>query len=153
LIVPDDPNVTALAQATFDITEYVVAIADKEGLAPGLEPMPGGIAMHFACHARAQNMGAKGAEMLRLIPSTDVSVIERCSGHGGTWGVKKDHFPVAIKYARGTVKRAADANKALLASECPLAGKHLAQGFESLEGSPKVESLHPIQILAKAYGL
>jgi glycerol-3-phosphate dehydrogenase subunit C len=153
LIVPDDPNVKALAQATFDITEYVVAIADKEGLAPGLEPVPGGIAMHFACHARAQNMGAKGAEMLRLIPSTDVSVIERCSGHGGTWGVKKDHFPVAIKYARGTVKRAADANKALLASECPLAGKHLAQGFESLEGSPKVESLHPIQILAKAYGL
>ena len=130
LIVPDDPDVKALSQATYDITEYVVAIADGEGIAPGLEPLPGGVAVHFACHARAQNMGNMGADMLRLIPETDVSVIERCSGHGGSWGVKKGNFEITTKFARQTVKRAADANKALLASECPLAGKHLAQGFE-----------------------
>ena len=110
--------------------------------------------LHLACHARAQNMGPMGADMLRLIPNTDVSVIERCSGHGGTWGIKKDHFPVAAKFARGTMKRAADSGKAMLASECPLAGKHLAQVFETLpEGGKAIESLHPIQILAKAYGL
>jgi glycerol-3-phosphate dehydrogenase subunit C len=154
LILPDDPDVKALARATYDLSEYVVSIADKEGMAPGLEPVPGGVALHLACHARAQNMGPVGAELLRLIPDTDVSVIERCSGHGGTWGVKKDHFPVAAKYARGTVKRAADSGKALLASECPLAGKHLAQVFETLpEGARTTSALHPIQILAKAYGL
>ena len=153
LIVPEDENVKALAQATFDIAEYVVSIADKEGIAPGLSPVPGGVAMHFACHARAQNMGAMGADMLRLIPETDVTVIERCSGHGGSWGVKKEHFPVATKYARATVRRAADAGKALLASECPLAGKHLVQGFEAIDGAKPSEALHPIQILAKAYGL
>src|SRR5262249_7310162 len=57
LIVPDDPNVKALSQATYDITEYVVAIADGEGIAPGLKPLPGGVAVHIPCHARAQNMG------------------------------------------------------------------------------------------------
>jgi len=155
LIVPDDENVKALAQATYDITEYVVEIATHEGLAPGLQPVDGGIALHFACHARAQNMGAKGAEMLRLIPQADVSVIERCSGHGGSWGVKKENFAIATKFARQTVKRAADAKKSYLASECPLAGKHIAQGFETLgDDAPKdVTPLHPIQILAKAYGL
>ncbi len=153
LILPDDPDVKALAQATFDITEYVVAIADHEGIAPGLEPLAGGVAVHLACHARAQNMGAMGADMLRLIPDTDVAVIERCSGHGGSWGVKKGNFAVATKFARTTVRRAADAGKTYLASECPLAGKHLAQGFENIEGAEKKESLHPIQILAKAYGL
>ncbi len=155
LIVPDDENVRILAQAAYDITEYVVEIAHQEGAADGLSPLPRGIALHLACHARAQNMGPMGAEMLRLIPETDVTVVERCSGHGGSWGVKKDNFEVARKFARQTVRRAADANKGYLASECPLAGKHLAQGFESLDepAQKTVQALHPIQILAKAYGL
>jgi len=155
LIVPDDPNVKALSQATYDITEYVVEIADTEGMAPGLNAVPGGVALHMACHARAQNMGNMGAEMLRLIPETDVSVIERCSGHGGSWGVKKGNFEIATKFARQTVRRTVDAKKGYLASECPLAGKHIAQGLETAEGAPREtpRSYHPIEILAKAYGL
>lgn len=155
LIVPDDENVQALARATYDITEYIVDIAGKEGMAAGLAPLPGGVALHLACHARAQNMGPKGAEMLRLIPETDITVVERCSGHGGSWGIKKDNFEVATKFARQTVRKAANADKLYLASECPLAGKHLAQGFENLDGPAQktVQALHPIQILAKAYGL
>ena len=159
LIVPDDPDVRALSQSTYDISEYIVDIADKEGMAPGLSPVDGGIALHLACHARAQNMGAMGAEMLRVIPETDVSVIERCSGHGGSWGIKKGNFEVATKFARQTVRRAADANKAFIASECPLAGKHIAQGFENLDSGTKEapqgprRTLHPIEILALAYGL
>ncbi len=155
LIVPDDENVKALSQATYDITEYVVEIADQHGIADGLSPMTGGVSLHLACHARAQNMGAKGAEMLRLIPETDVAVVERCSGHGGSWGIKKGNFEVATKFARQTVKKVTNAKKAYLASECPLAGKHIAQGCEGGEGSEtdKAESLHPIQILAKSYGL
>jgi len=155
LIVPDDENVKVLSQAAYDITEYVVEIADTQGIAPGLAAVPGGVAMHVACHARAQNMGNKGAEMLRLIPETDVSVVERCSGHGGSWGIKQGNFEFATKFARQTVKRAADAKKTYLASECPLAGKHLAQGFENIEGTSREgqRAFHPIEILAKAYGL
>ena len=152
LIVSEDENVRTLARATFDICEYIVDIAGKEGLAPGLNA-GASVALHFACHARAQNMGAKAAEMLRLIPQADVAVIERCSGHGGSWGVKKANFEVATKFARQPVRRAADANKTYLASECPLAGKHLAQGLGTGDHAKTVEPLHPIQIFAKAYGL
>ena len=70
LIVPDDPAVKKLSEATFDVAEYIVDIARKEGLAPGLEPLDGGVTLHIACHARAQNMGQKATEMLRLIPDT-----------------------------------------------------------------------------------
>jgi len=154
LIVPDDPDVKALSQATYDISEYIVDIADKEGMAPGMSPVAGGVALHLACHARAQNMGAMGAEMLRVIPETDVSVIERCSGHGGSWGVRKGNFEIAAKFARQTVRRTADANKAFIASECPLAGKHIAQGFEKLDSAPREgqRAFHPIELVAKAYG-
>ena len=155
LILPNDPDVKALSQATYDISEYIVDIADKEGIAPGMIPIAGGVALHLACHARAQNMGAMGAEMLRIIPETDVSVIERCSGHGGSWGIKKGNFEIATKFARQTVKRTADAGKAFIASECPLAGKHIAQGFEKLDGASHEapRAFHPIELLAQAYGL
>ena len=84
---PEAAAVARLAVAVSEISEYVVDIARNEGLAHGLRPLDGTIAVHVACHARAQNMGRKTADMLALLPETEVTVIERCSGHGGSWGV------------------------------------------------------------------
>jgi glycerol-3-phosphate dehydrogenase subunit C len=159
LILPGDEAVKRLSQATFDIAEYVVAIAKKEGLAPGLKPLDGAVTLHLACHARAQNMGPKGADMLRLIPDTAVKVIERCSGHGGSWGVMKDTFEVALKVGRPVARQAADSGAPFVVSECPLAREHIVQGIERLEGEAgaRAEALrafqHPIELLARAYGL
>ena len=155
LILPDDPAVKRLSRATKDITEYIVDIARNEGLADGLSPLPGGVAVHLACHARAQNMGPKAAELLRLLPETEVTVIERCSGHGGSWGIKRKNFEVAIKVGKPVAKRAGEAGKAYLASECPLAGKHIVQGVEKLgqEPIPGGRSYHPVELMARAYGI
>ncbi|MGH9577765.1 MAG: heterodisulfide reductase-related iron-sulfur binding cluster, partial [Terriglobales bacterium] len=100
LVLPENAKVKTLAEATYDISEYVVELAAREGLAPGLQPLAGGVALHIACHARAQNVGQKAAELLRLIPDPDLQVIERCSGHGGAWGVMKGNFDIAIKVGR-----------------------------------------------------
>ena len=156
LIVPDDENVTALSKATRDVSQYIVDIAKNEGLADGLQPLEGGVALHLACHARAQNIGAKAAEMLRLLPEADVKVIERCSGHGGSWGVKKENFEVALKVGRNAARQAADPAKRYLASECPLAGEHLLQGIERLKQDEKPGfelANHPIELFARAYGI
>ena len=155
LILPDDPEVIALSKATFDITEYIVDIAKKEGMAPGMQPIDGTLTLHMACHARAQNMGQKGAEMLRLIPSADVKVIERCSGHGGSWGFKQEHFETAMKVGRPVARQAAQNGPGFVMSECPLAGVHIVQGMDRLgDDKPKPELVtHPIQLLARAYGI
>jgi len=155
LILPNDESIRKLAQATFDVSEYVVDIAKKEGLAPGLKPLDGGVTLHLACHARAQNMGAKAAEMLRLLPNADVAVIERCSGHGGSWGAMKENFEIAIKVGKPVARQAVKNAKTHLASECPLAGVHIRQGMEMLGDQTKVpaEALHPIELMARAYGL
>jgi len=154
LLLPDDAAVARLARATFDVSEYVVDIAKKEGLAPGLSSLPGGVSLHIACHARAQNMGQKAAEMLRLLPRPDLAVIERCSGHGGSWGVMKEHFQTALKVGKPVARQAARNAKAFLASECPLAATHIAQGMESENAAPQpTEPYHPIELLALAYGL
>ncbi len=155
LIVPGDPAIKRLSEATFDIAEYVVDLSKRGGLAPGLQALPGGVSLHLACHARAQNMGQKAAEMLRLIPGADVAVIERCSGHGGSWGVMKENFEVALKVGKPVARAAAKEAKMFVASECPLAGDHIVQGMHKLDGvSVTVEdSVHPIELFAKAYGL
>jgi len=88
-ILPDDPDIKLLASHTFDITEYVVDIAKKEGLIGGMNPIDSSVTLHHSCHARAQNRGFKAKEMLALIPKIRLSTIERCSGHGGSFGVKK----------------------------------------------------------------
>lgn len=164
LILPDNEDVKRLAAATFDIDEYVVDIARKEGLAPGLSPVEGGVTAHLACHARAQNMGPKSAEMMKLIPGTRVDVVERCSGHGGTFGVMKETFETAMKVGKTAARNVARTGNRYVTSDCPLAGKHLAHEIETLNGeagegaqsatpsgTPMVQ--HPIEIMARAWGL
>ena len=158
LILPDDEDIKRLSEATRDITEYVVDIARKEGLAEGLKPVDGGVTVHIACHARAQNIGMKGADMLRLLPDTDIAVIERCSGHGGSWGMMKDNFETALKVGKPVARQAAEAGKGAIVSECPLAALHILQGMDRLaaekgEGTVPDTAPHPIEILARAYGL
>ena len=125
------------------------------GLADGLSPLEGGVTVHIACHARAQNMGQKAAEMLRLIPDTEITVIERCSGHGGSWGIKKGNFETAIKVGRPVARQAMKTNAPHVVSECPLARDHILQGIERLKGDTDTvkSAIHPIELLARAYGL
>ena len=154
LIVPENEDVKRLSAATRDITEYVVDIAKNEGLADGLQPLDGGVTIHIACHARAQNMGQKGVEMLRQIPDTPIDVIERCSGHGGSWGIMKENFDVALKVGKPAARKVAEQKSGHVVSECPLARDHLLQGVERLADAPlKTSSAqHPIELLARSYG-
>ena len=153
LLLPDNEAVLALSRATRDISEYVVDLSRTFGLAPGLSAVPGGVTVHHACHARAQNMGAKSAEMLKLIPDTKVDIVERCSGHGGTFGVMKDTNPLAIKVGKPAAKTVAQKDNAELCSDCPLACKHLGQLLTVEHGSAtQPRQSHPIEIFARAYG-
>ncbi len=156
LIATGDENVAALANVTFDVTEYVMDIAKKEGMAEGIKPLDGSVVAHIACHARAQNMGRKAEEVLALIPDANVTIIERCSGHGGAWGVLKEFFEVGMKVGKPVFKKAAEADPAYVLSECPLARDHIVQGMESLDKVPNQPGRvlrHPVQVLARAYGL
>mgnify|MGYP001333811222 CR=1 FL=1 len=158
LILPDDENVKALSKAVFDIDQYVVEVGKAHGLPPIERGVEGGVTVHLACHARAQNVGQKAVEMLKLIPGIDLDVIERCAGHGGTFGVLKETRVCATKVGKPAFRQALKSNKRHLVSECPLAAKHLVEGTQEL-AAEKGETAnvtvpeHPIEILATAYGL
>ena len=162
LLLPDETAVARLAAHSFDISEYIVAIARDEGLADGIGPLDGGVTLHMACHARAQNIGNKAADMLKLVPGAEVEVIERCSGHGGSIGVTRDFHEIAMKVGKPTARRALETGSRFVASECPLAASHIVAGMERLasesedaaKGLPEApRAYHPIELFAKAYGL
>ena len=152
LMMPGNAAIRTLSEHTFDLSQYMVLLAKSAGLVP-IEAMPSSIAVHFACHSRAQNMGPKAMEMLKLIPEAKPMLTERCSGHGGKWGIFKENFDVAVKVGRPAARAMAQNDPDYMVSECPLAGTHLKQVM-TLSGVEKVPDRvgHPIEIMAKAYG-
>lgn len=151
LLLPNNAAVTALSKNVLDISEYVIYLHKKHGLADGLLALENeAVTLHLACHSRAQNIGAKAAEMLRLIPNLKVQIIERCSGHGGTWGIMKAHFDTALKVGKTAVKQAITYDNTLVLSECPLAAKHILQGMH-MQDSKSYSTMHPIELMAKSY--
>ncbi len=152
LLFPDDPDVALVQESMWDPFEYLVARHKDNLLKTDFKTELGSVSYHVPCHGRVQNMGRKTEELFKLVPGTSMTVIERCSGHAGTYGVKKDHHEMAMKIGKPVVKAMAKPEANYMASDCPLAGHHLQQGMDEQQ-LPKPALLHPISLLAKAYGL
>jgi len=152
LMFPGDTAVQVVKEAMWDPFEYLVA-RHKDGLLKtNFTTELGHVSYHLACHSRVQNIGQKTAEALRLIPGTEVNVVERCSGHSGTWGVKKEFHAMAKKIGKPVFKRMAEEEPNFISSDCQLAGHHIEQGMAEL-GLPHIPMAHPLTLMAKGYGL
>jgi Fe-S oxidoreductase len=156
LLFPNDADVLAVKAAMMDPFEYLVS-RQKDGLLKTDFRTPlGNVSYHIPCHSRVQNVGQKTREMLEMVPGTHVTTIERCSGHAGTWGVKKEFHETALKIGKPVFQRMLDAGPDYISSDCQLAGHHIEQGIGQLpkvppQSAPKLA--HPITLLRKAYGL
>jgi glycerol-3-phosphate dehydrogenase subunit C len=156
LLLPNDADAHAVKAAMMDPFEYMIA-RKKDGLLKTTFAKPlGNISYHIPCHSRVQNVGQKTREMLELVPETKVTTIERCSGHAGTWGVKKEFHETALKIGKPVFKQMHDAKPDYISSDCQLAGHHIEQGMGLIkkdESAKKPELAHPITLVRKAYGL
>jgi Fe-S oxidoreductase len=157
LLFPEDADVAAVKDAMWDPFEYLVA-RHKDGLLKTDFKTPlGTVSYHIPCHGRVQNIGRKTEELLQLLPGAKVNTVERCSGHSGTWGVKKEFHAMAMKIGKPVFKSMAGARPDFISSDCQLAGHHIAQGIEqfareALDGkAPRLA--HPITLVRIAYGL
>lgn len=152
LMFPECAETQAVKGAMWDPFEYFIA-RHKDGLLKTDFKTPlGKVGYHVPCHSRVQNVGKKTAETLQLIPDTEVKVVERCSGHSGTWGVKKEYHATAMKIGRPVFRAMGEAEPDYISSDCQLAGHHIEQGMAE-GGMKKAEMAHPLTLLAKAYGL
>jgi Fe-S oxidoreductase len=148
LMYPGDPEVLKVAERMFDPFEYLM-LRHRAGLLRTDFPRSlGKVSLHVPCHLRVQNLGLKTREALQLIPGTTVEAIERCSGHDGTYGVKKRFRAASLKIGRPVMQRVESARADHYSSDCPMAGHQIESGLAEAR-APE----HPLTLLRLAYGL
>ncbi len=148
LMYPDDPDVQKVKAAFYDPFEYLW-LRHREGeFNTEFKESLGDISYQVACHLRVQNIGIKTRDVLNLIPDTEVHAIERCSGHDGTYAVKKETREKSLKIARPVVRQVDQKEPDHFSSDCPMAGVQIANLAESVD-----QAEHPMSLLRAAYGI
>ena len=146
LMFPNDKDVIKVKNAFFDPFEYLMIRNRGDKFLTDFKTSLGKVSYHAACHQRVQNIGPKTKEILSLIPNTEVESIERCSGHDGTYAVKKECHEYSMKIVRPIVRKINEAKPDHYGSDCAMAGHHISHALDN-----KTEPEHPITLLRKAY--
>ena len=157
LMYPGDADVQAVKEAMWDPFEYLVA-RHKDGLLRIDFKQPlGKVSYHIPCHGRVQNIGRKTEEFLKLTPGIELNTVERCSGHSGLWGTRKEYHSLAMKIGKPVFGRMAETAPDYISSDCQLGARHIEQGIErharQAPGGKTPVNAHPITLIRIAYGL
>jgi len=147
LMFPDDADVAKVRDAMYDPFEYLM-LRHKDGLLKTeFEKSLGKVSYQVPCHLRVQNIGLKTRDILQLVPDTEVTAIERCSGHDGTYAVKKEFRDISKKIARPVVNKLKKSEADHFVSDCPMAAEQIAQDVDSHDAN------NPMSLLRSAYGI
>jgi len=148
LMFPEDGDVATVAERIFDPFQYLMLRHKAGHLKTDFKRSLGTVSYHVPCHLRVQNIGMKTRDLLKLVPDTKVLPVERCSGHDGTYAVKREFHETSMKIGRPVVNRVAKAEADHYSSDCPMAGHQIQNGLRD-----KSEPAHPLKLLRMAYGL
>ena len=148
LLFPDNQDLMKVSKSFRDPFEFLNMLYDEGALNTDFTTQLGDISYQVACHQRVQNFGMLTKKILELIPGTKVNAVERCSGHDGTYGVKRETHEIAIKIARPITKAFKEAKFDSFTSDCSLAAHHIENSMGNI-----VAPEHPISLIKKAYGI
>ncbi|HEX7417777.1 MAG TPA: heterodisulfide reductase-related iron-sulfur binding cluster [Steroidobacteraceae bacterium] len=148
LMFPQDAQVQAVKARIFDPFEYLMLRHRAGLLRTDFQAQLGKVSYHVPCHLRVQNIGLKTRDVLALVPGTSIDVIERCSGHNGTYAVKQEFRAASVKIGRAVVQRVEAASPDYYSSDCPMAG-HQIESERATAQAPT----HPLKLLRIAYGI
>jgi Fe-S oxidoreductase len=142
------PDADLVADHTYDACEYLVRLHKGDGSALDLDfrgDVPSEIAYHAPCHLRAQGIGLKSRDLLRLTGAR-VKVVQQCSGIDGLWGLRSDNDSLSIPIAQALAVQLEAAGGDVVAGDCQLANTAITEQTGRIP-------LHPLQVLARAYGI
>jgi len=137
------PEAREVAAAVMDLSDFLLHQARSKRLPKPPEGTLGKVAFHVACHNRVQNFGYRGRDLLKWAGG-DVTLVDRCCGMDGTWGMKSEFFAESLKVAEGAARKVLAAEPDTVSSDCPLAGLQLRQKTGR-------NCYHPVRILNAAY--
>jgi Fe-S oxidoreductase len=142
------PDAELVAEHTFDAAEYLMKVHKTEGGALDTEfggDVPESVTYHAPCHLRAQQIGLKSRDLLKLT-GTRIKLVQQCSGMDGLWGMKAQNYELSSPVGDKLAEEINRAGGEVVAGDC-----HLANGV-IIEKTGRVP-LHPLQVVARAYGI
>ncbi|MEK7292745.1 MAG: heterodisulfide reductase-related iron-sulfur binding cluster, partial [Actinomycetota bacterium] len=123
------PDAQLVADHTYDAAEYLMKLHKTEGSELNVEfkgEIPESITYHTPCHLRAQNIGLKSRDLMKLT-GAKITLVQQCSGIDGMWGLRAENadlsMPIAAKL--GTMVVAADSE--VVTGDCHLANTAIAE--------------------------
>lgn len=134
-----------VADATQDLMEYLYDLARAKKMMRDFQQGLGTVAYHAPCHLRAQNIGFRSRDLLKLA-ADDVVLVDACSGVDGTWGMQAKFHEESMKVARKMLARLEEAGADHVATDCPLSALRIEEGMGR-------KAQHPVVLLRHAYGI
>ncbi len=135
-----------VSAAVMDVHEFLFELKKMEKFSRDFKSSPGEVALHVPCHLRAQNIGYRSRDIMRLIPGSSIKLVEECSGHNGSWAMKEEYFALSLEAGKRAFDEIKEHKDHKISTDCPLAAIQIQQGT-GLKSRP----VHPLQILARAY--
>jgi len=143
-VLGGEADVREVSSATFDLSEYLMKRHAAGKLALDFARSPGRVLYQVACHLKVQDIGFRSRDLMALVPGATVEIVEKCTGHDGTWSMKTEYFPMSMEIGRPVFDAVKKAEADVVASDCPLAGIQIRQGTG-------IAVRHPIEIFADCY--
>lgn len=146
LIATERAIAKEVAEHTYDLGEYIMKLHREKKLRTDFNAIPEKVLYHLPCHLKAQNIGFKSRDLLKLIPGIEVEMVQHCSGHDGQFSMKKEYYEISMNVGKKLFNKIEQSDATIVVSDCAFAHLHIEQGTART-------SMHPIQLLAQAYGL
>ncbi|MCE9554913.1 MAG: anaerobic glycerol-3-phosphate dehydrogenase subunit C [Planctomycetes bacterium] len=143
----EDDDAKLVANNTSEACTYLWRMHQSGRLLLDMKPINGTLAYHMPCHLRSLDVGSPGENLLRLIPGLTVTRVEKgCSGMAGTYGLKREHYRASLRAGFELISALRDPKFQAGTTECSSCKMQMEQGTTK-------PTIHPIKLLAQAYGL
>ena len=142
------PDAELVAAHTFDSSEYLINLhkAEATELDTNFEgEIPATLSYHIPCHLRAQNIGLRSRDLMKLT-GTKITLIDQCSGIDGMWGLRAENAEFSLPIAKKLANKITAAASEVVAGDCHLANTAITEQTGQ-------KPLHPLQMIARAYGI
>ena len=143
----DDRDANLVAENTIDATSFLLQLHLAGDLELDFKPVNAAIGYHLPCHQRALGEEVPAIKLLNLIPGLHVELIEKgCSGMAGTFGIKRKNYLRSLRMGFALINAMRSTDIIAGTTECSTCKIQMEQGTTK-------PTIHPIKIIAMAYGL
>lgn len=141
----DDDDARAVAQATWDICEFLMELHDEGRLDTRLGRLDETLPYHAPCQLRGHGIGLPAMDLFALVPGlAAIDMDHDCCGVAGTYGLKKEKYDIAMAVGDQLFRRIREMDSAQTACDSETCRWQIQTATER-------PTRHPIEIVAAAY--